>query len=229
MMRSAVVVVAAGQGQRMGSPIRKQYMALGGLPILARSVSVFAEMEQTRQVVVAAPPGEMEIVRKILKSFCPPDLLTLIEGGQRRQDSVYKALQEIRPDIDLVCIHDGVRPLVSRELVHSVLETADRHGAAVPAIPVTDTLKEITLEGTIKETVPRYRLRQVQTPQAFRRELIMEAYEKAYRLGLEGTDDAYFLELLEIPVHLVPGDPVNIKITTAQDLLAAEACLRGGR
>ncbi len=204
-------------------------MTLNGLPILARSVQAFVDLEYTRQLVVAAPPGEVDIVRKILKPFCPSELLTLVEGGRRRQDSVFKALQEVRPELGLVCIHDGVRPLVSRELIRSVLEAATRNGAAVPAVPVTDTLKEITLQGTVKETLFRYRLRRIQTPQAFRRELILQAYEKAYQLGLEGTDDAYFLELLEIPVYLVPGDPVNLKITTPHDILAAEAYLQGGR
>ncbi len=228
-MHGAVIIVAAGEGQRMGSPVRKQYLTLNGLPILARSVRAFTDLEYTRQLVVAVPPGEVDVVRKILRSYCPPALLTLVEGGQRRQDSVFKALQEVHPELGLVCIHDGVRPLVSQKLILSVLEAAAQYGAAVPAIPVTDTLKEITLQGTVKETLFRYRLRRVQTPQAFRRELILQAYEKAYQLGLEGTDDAYFLELLEFPVYLVPGDPINLKITTPHDILVAEAYLRGGR
>lgn len=227
-MHGAVIIVAAGEGQRMGTPVRKQYLTLNGLPILARSVRAFLDLEYTRQMVVAVPPGEVDVVRKILKPFCPPALLTLVEGGQRRQDSVLKALQKVRTELDLVCIHDGVRPLVSQKLIGAVLEAAARNGAAVPAIPVTDTLKEITLRGTVKETLFRYRLRRIQTPQAFRRELIIRAYEKAYQLGLEGTDDAYFLELLEIPVYLVPGDPLNLKITMPHDILAAEAYLRGG-
>ena len=128
----------------------------------------------------------------------------------------------------MVCVHDGVRPFVSSELFEAVLKAACKYGAAVPVIPVTDTLKEVSLGGFIKGTVPRETVRRAQTPQIFRHDLICRAYEKAHALGIEATDDAYLLELVGETVYIVPGSPANIKVTQQQDLLFAGALLEGG-
>lgn len=212
----------------MGGGVRKQYRLLGGVPLLARAAGVFAGHETVRQVVIVVPPGDESRARKILKSFCSLDKLIFVEGGKRRQDSVYHGLEAIRPEAELVCIHDGARPLITRQLYEAVLEAARRCGAAIPVIPVTDTLKETAGDGLIKGTIPRGALRRAQTPQVFRRELIQEAYRKARLLGVEATDDAYLVELLGEAVCAVPGDPANIKVTEPQDLLIAAALLEKG-
>lgn len=228
-MQAAVIIVAAGQGQRMGNPIRKQYLSLAGMPVLARSVSAFINIEPVKLIVVVAPLGEVELVKKILRSHCSQAEYKVVEGGPRRQDSVFQGLQSLPPGIELVCIHDGVRPLVSERLISAVLKGAEKYGAAIPVIPVTDTLKEINFDETVRATIPRQRIRLAQTPQAFQRDLIVEAYRKANLLGLEATDDSYLVELIDLPVHILPGEPDNIKITGPCDLLAAEAYFRGER
>lgn len=212
----------------MGSPVRKQYLPLKGVPVIARTVSAFTGLNRFRQVVVVVPAGELELCRAVLKPHCRDDSIQFTEGGLKRQDSVFNGLKEIREDIDLILIHDGVRPLVSKALITSVLEGAERYGAAVPAVAITDTLKELNIDNTVCSTLPRGKVRLAQTPQAFRRELIVEAYRKAFQLGIEATDDSYLLELMDQRVQVLPGDPVNIKITGPHDLMAAAAYLEGG-
>ncbi|NMA91786.1 MAG: 2-C-methyl-D-erythritol 4-phosphate cytidylyltransferase [Firmicutes bacterium] len=228
MSKAAAVIVAAGEGRRMGGPVRKQYLPLEGVPVLARTVRAFTGSILFSQIILVAPVGEVELCRDVLKPYCRMDLLHLVEGGARRQDSVLSGLVEVREENELVCIHDGVRPLVSRELIASVLEMAAGHGAAIPGIAVTDTIKELNEDNTIQSTIPRRKIRLAQTPQAFRRKLIQGAYQQASLLGIEATDDSYLLELMDYPVQVLPGDPVNLKITGPHDLVLAVAYLKGG-
>ncbi|MEW5783679.1 MAG: 2-C-methyl-D-erythritol 4-phosphate cytidylyltransferase [Bacillota bacterium] len=228
-MHAAAIIAASGQGRRMGSPVRKQYLMLDGLPVLARTVNAFLEHGGISQVVLVVPQGETGQVRKILKPFLSLDSLTLVEGGRRRQDSVFNGLQAVDRVAELICIHDGARPLITVKLIAAVLEAAVQWGAAVPVVPVTDTLKEITVDGLIKRTISRDCLHRAQTPQVFRQELIREAYRKAALLGIEATDDAYLLELLGQTVFTVAGDYANIKITCPEDLTVAAALLKEGR
>jgi 2-C-methyl-D-erythritol 4-phosphate cytidylyltransferase len=228
-MRAAAVIAASGQGQRMGTALRKQYIPLEGTPVLARAVNAFAAHGAIGQVIVVVPPGDTEFARKILKSYCPLEKIGFAEGGARRQDSIYNGLQLVDSEAELICIHDGVRPLVTKELIDATLAAALEYGAAVPVIPVTDTLKEVAYDGLIKSTLSRKALRRAQTPQVFRQDLIREAYRKALLLGVEATDDAYLLELLGEPVFTVPGDPANLKITAPHDMQVAAALLKKGR
>jgi len=228
-MLATAIIAASGQGRRMASQVKKQYLVLNGIPVLARTIRVFLEHGGFARIVVVVPPGETGQAGKVLKPHLSLDNLILVEGGRRRQDSVYNGLRAIEPAAgELICIHDGARPLLSLSLLNKVLEAAARWGAAVPVIPVTDTLKEVTPEGLIKQTVSRELLRRVQTPQVFRQELIREAYTKAASLGIEATDDAYLVELLGYEIMTVPGEYGNIKITSPEDLLIATALLKGG-
>ena len=226
-MQAAAVVAASGLGRRMGTAAKKQYLLLEGIPILARSVNMFVEAPGVMQIIVVIPPGETVQARKILKPYCPLDQLIFTEGGERRQDSVLNGLRLVNRDAELVCIHDGARPLVSKALISATMHAALQWGAAVPVLPVTDTLKEVNADGTINSTVPRDNLRRAQTPQIFRQDLIQEAYRKAEVLGINATDDAYLLELLGFKVFSVPGEPENIKITCPADLQIAEAFMKG--
>lgn len=229
IMKAAVLIAASGRGLRMGGDIKKQYLTLAGRPVLARSLQVFISHPAVQQIVVIVPKNEIDLARETIKPFCALDKICFVEGGRRRQDSIYQGLLAISGDAAMVCIHDGVRPLVSSELFESVLEAACRYGAAIPVVPVTDTLKEVSFSGMVGRTIPRETIRRAQTPQIFRHELISEAYRKAHILGVEATDDAYLLELVGEAVNTVPGSPSNIKITSPQDLLFAEALLKGGR
>ena len=226
-MTASAIIAASGQGRRMGGAVRKQYMMLDRVPVLARTINTFVEHGAFLQVIVVIPQGEVAATRRILKPFSPVDSLIFVEGGRRREDPVYNALQAVNHEVELVCIHDGARPLLTAALIEAVLESAGVGGAAVPVIAVTDTIKEVSEEGLIKRTVSREKLRRVQTPQAFRLDLILEAYQKSAILGIEATDDSYLLELLGYAVATVPGETANLKITGPEDLIMAEALLRG--
>ncbi len=229
-MSRAAIIVAAGEGRRMGSTVRKQYLPLEGVPVVAHTIRTFTGLSNLfHQLILVVPEGELEFCEGVIKPYCQVNLLQLIEGGSRRQDSVFKGLKEISKNIELICIHDGVRPLVTRALITSVMEEAARHGAAIPGVAITDTLKVLNTNDTVRSTIPRSKIRLAQTPQAFQRELIVEAYRKAFLLGIEATDDSYLLELLDARVQVLPGDPCNIKITGPHDLVAASAYLRGGQ
>ncbi|HOJ83347.1 MAG: 2-C-methyl-D-erythritol 4-phosphate cytidylyltransferase [Dethiobacteria bacterium] len=228
-MQVAALIAASGEGQRMGGETKKQYLLLDGVPILARTLKIFESCQAVGQIVVVVPPGDINFARDLIKPFCSLEKSIFVEGGNRRQDSVYLGLQAVSPEVEIVCIHDGVRPFVSNELIENVLQAAIRWGAAVPVIPETDTLKEISISGMICRTISRETVRRVQTPQMFRRNLIVEAYRKSQILGVEATDDAYLLELLGENICAVAGSPANIKITHPLDLLFAEAILKGGQ
>ncbi len=227
-MKFAVIIPAAGQGVRMGTTVKKQYLMLNGMPVLAWSIIPFLKFGAVVQIIVVVPSGDLEQVRKILKPHLPIAEIAFVEGGKRRQDSVFNGLQHVNNQAEFICIHDGARPLVTEKQIKEVLLAAGEYGGAIPGLPLTDTLKEVNLDGSIRATLSRECYRLAQTPQFFRRELIQEAYERARRLGVEATDDAYLLEILDARVQVVPGDPANIKITDSFDLKLAELLLNGG-
>lgn len=228
-MKVAALIAASGKGLRMGGDIKKQYLALDGMPILARALEPFINYQAVGQIVVIVPESDLDLARDTIEPFCSLEKIIFVEGGKRRQDSVYLGLQALSQDVEMVCIHDGVRPFVTGELLESVLKAASKYGAAIPVIPVTDTLKELYPGGAVKRTIPRERVCRAQTPQVFRYSLILQAYQKARSLGVEATDDAYLLELMGEEVHTVPGSAVNIKVTHPHDLLLASFYLGGGK
>lgn len=228
-MQVAALIAASGQGQRMGGEIKKQYLMLEGIPILARSLDIFIRHRAVSQILVIVPPGDTVFAHDTIKPFCSLEKIIFVEGGKRRQDSIFQGLQAVSLGVEMVCIHDGVRPFLKSDLFETLLEAASRWGAAVPVVPVTDTLKEISISGTISRTISRETVRRAQTPQVFRRDLIIEAYRKAQILGVEATDDAYLLELLGEKICAVAGSPANIKITHPLDLLFAETLIKRGR
>lgn len=228
-MQVAVLIAASGRGHRMGGEVKKQYLMLEGIPILARTLDPFVRHQAVCRIAVIVPPGETGFVCSLIKAFCPLDKVIFVEGGRRRQDSVRRGLQEVSPETEMVCVHDGVRPFVTRELFEAVLEAASRYGAAVPVIPATDTLKEISGSGMIERTISRETVGLAQTPQIFRRHLLLEAYRKAQLRGVEATDDAALLELLGAEICAVAGSISNIKITNPLDLALAETLIKRGR
>lgn len=228
-MKVAALVAASGQGRRMGGDTKKQYLALAGVPIIARVLEVFVKHRAVNQIVVIVPEEEIELAREKIEPFYPQEKISFVEGGKRRQDSIHLGLQAVSRDAEMVCVHDGVRPFISVKLFEAVLKAAVKCGAAVPVIPVTDTLKEVSADGTIGRTIFRDTVYRAQTPQIFRHKLIVEAYRKAHLLGIEATDDSYLLEMMGETVCTVPGERSNIKITHPLDLLLAEAFLKGGQ
>jgi 2-C-methyl-D-erythritol 4-phosphate cytidylyltransferase len=217
--RTGAVIVAAGSSTRMGGA-DKLLLPLGGRPLLAHAVSVFAAHPRIERLVVVASPANREQTAGLLRQLAPGALLTA--GGARRRDSVRAGL-DLLADCAYVVVHDGARPLVTSELIDAVLDGARAAGAAVCALPVTDTVKRGDQQGKVRETVPRHGLWLAQTPQAFRRELLLRGHEAS---DLDASDDALLIELLGERVVLVPGSRENIKVTEPPDLLLAEAILQ---
>lgn len=204
----------------------KQFLKLGGLPVLARTVALFQELPEIHTIIVVAPPAHLPETRQLLERFVPGPLL-LVAGGETRQESVRAGLAALSPEIGLVLVHDGVRPLVEPGLVRECLAVAAETGAAMLALPVSDTLKEVKSGGVVSRTVDRRDLWMAQTPQAARRELLEEAFAAALRDDFIGTDEAALLERIGCQVRIVMGSERNIKITRPEDLSVAEALLAG--
>lgn len=219
MMYVSAVIVAAGQSRRFGS--LKQFAPLKGKSVLAWSVRAFDEHPRVSEIILVLADEKQG--RKFKNAF--PKISTVAKGGVRRQDSVFEGFRRIDPRrADIVLVHDGARPLVTEDLIQRIIEKTEARGAAVPVIPLDDTVKE-TAGGEILRTLDRAALVRVQTPQGFSYNLLKRALEKAKRDGAFGTDEAALVERLGAKVFTVPGDPKNIKITTPWDFKMAEALL----
>ena len=230
MVQSAAIIVAGGSGQRMSHDRPKQYLSLAGIPILARTLITFDRVPSIGSIIVVVPHGDTDYVTsRIVNRYHIGKVRHIQAGGDERQDSVRNGLAMTGESDDIVLIHDGVRPLVTQELIERSTQEAARRGAVIPVVLPSDTVKVIDETGSIKNTPDRTRLRLVQTPQAFRREIILDAYERAYQEGFYGTDDASLVERMGVTVRTIPGSPYNIKITTPEDLLFGEFLLERRR
>lgn len=216
------VVPAAGSGSRLGGRRPKQFLRLGGIPLLVHTLRALARVRGLDGIVVAARRAEVPATRQLLLRYRIPRVLAVVAGGKERQESVWLALQAVPDEPELLVVHDAVRPFITPQLVQAVIAEARRHGAAACGLPVSETMKRVR-DGVVETTVEREGVWLVQTPQAFRRHLIWEAHEKARRDGFVGTDDAVLVERLGFLVRMVPGLPENLKITTREDLSRARA------
>ena len=230
-MKIGAVIVAAGVGQRMGGPVPKAYLPLAGKPILAHTLGLFEKCKEVREVALVVHPEELDYCqKKVISPYGFKKVLRLVPGGKERQDSVYNALKALKneDELEIVLVHDGVRPFVTPEQICRVIQAARTHGAAVLGLPAQDTLKTVTAEGEvrqIRQTLERKDIWQIQTPQAFQAALLRRAFVTAYSRNFYGTDEASLVEALKQPVVVVAGSPLNLKITTPDDLALAEAIL----
>jgi 2-C-methyl-D-erythritol 4-phosphate cytidylyltransferase len=215
------IVPAGGHGARLGSRRPKQYLRLGGAPILVATLRALARARSLAGIVVAVPAAHVTATRRLLARARVPKILDVVAGGADRQESVWRGLQRIPEDARFVVVHDAVRPFVTADLVERV-RAAAVGGAATCGMPVRETVKRVT-DGAVAATVPRQGLWLTQTPQAFARDLLWEAHDKARRDGFAGTDDAVLVERLGMPVAMVSGLAQNLKITTPEDLRTARA------
>ncbi|HET6420743.1 MAG TPA: 2-C-methyl-D-erythritol 4-phosphate cytidylyltransferase [Geobacteraceae bacterium] len=226
-MRVAALIPAAGMGKRMAAGINKQYLKLGGQPILAHTLTVFEKAAFVDDVYVIVPEDEIPYCREnVIENHGFSKVRRLVAGGRERQQSVYnglKAVAGLEPD-DIVIIHDGVRPFVPVETIRRSIEIARLYDGALVAVPVKDTVK-ITSEDFVVDTPGRENIWLAQTPQTFRYRIILDAHEKADTDGFLGTDDSSLVERMGKKVRIVIGDYRNIKITTPEDMLLAEAFL----
>jgi 2-C-methyl-D-erythritol 4-phosphate cytidylyltransferase len=222
MSQVGVIVVAAGKGTRMGAEISKQYLPLAGKPLLVHTLEAFEAMDTVHSVVLVIGPGDEERCAEYVRSYNLRKVSGVLTGGRDRQASVYQGLLALDPEVEWVMVHDGVRPFITARDAGNCLAAAQRHGAAVLAVPVKDTVKIVEPDGCIASTPERSTLWAIQTPQTFRVTDLTAAHELAGQEGFTGTDDAMLVERAGQPVYVVEGSYSNIKITTPEDLEWAE-------
>ena len=215
-MRAAAVVVAGGSGTRLGGPVRKQYLEIGGEPVLLRALRRFLHHPRIASVVVVLPPDDVADPPSWLADLP----ITIVAGGAERGDSVFNGLMAVSADVDRVLVHDGARPFVSADVIDRVL---DAEGGAIAAVPVTDTIQRVDADGVITDTPDRSTLWQAQTPQGFPRAALLDAYRRARADGVAATDDAAVFARYAGPVRVVMGSHRNLKVTRPEDLPVAEA------
>jgi 2-C-methyl-D-erythritol 4-phosphate cytidylyltransferase len=220
-MKVSAIIPAAGMGIRMGSSIPKQFLLLNGKPILHHTLSVLDQCSIVNEIILVVADKEIENSRQQIEDFCPK-VTQVIVGGKERQDSVYNGLQNLDSKADIVMVHDGVRPFVSEDLIRESVEAARKFGAAITAIPVSDTIKKVNSESVVESTIDRSGLWRVQTPQTFQVSLLKEAFAKAQADNFYGTDEGSLIEYLGKDVKVVPGSELNIKITRSEDLVLGE-------
>ena len=222
-MKTVVIIPAGGTGRRMGGEIPKQYLSLAGIPILVHTLREFQQSPFVNEIFLVVPEGDVTDVRRdLVERYDLAKVSLVVAGGRERQDSVRNAIMHVRDEHEIILVHDGVRPFVTGALIERTVAGAKEFGAAVPGIPVRDTVKAADATGRVVKTVQREGLWLVQTPQAFRREVILAAYERASADGFYGSDDASLVERTGIPVRMIPGDADNIKVTTPEDLARGE-------
>ena len=218
------VIVAAGSSQRMGND--KIFAALGGIPVLVRTIRAFEEAELVDEIIVVTREEKLQMVADLIKKYELKKVSKVIQGGSTRVESCLAGVSEANHRAELIAIHDGARPLVSQAIIRNTVRAADEFYAAVPVVPSTDTLKVLDEKGVVVGTADRSTIYRVQTPQVFRADLIKGALTEAMKRGLPITDDCSAMELMGIKTHTVEGDEDNLKLTTPRDLVLAEAILK---
>jgi 2-C-methyl-D-erythritol 4-phosphate cytidylyltransferase len=218
----AVILPAAGSSSRFGDPRRKKpFIELKGRPVWVRSLELFLSRDDVKQALIVLPPDEIDWFKEKFRANLAFMNVEIVAGGKERADSVQNALARVRNDIDFVAVHDAARPLIVKKWIEDVFAAAIRDGAAIPATPISSTVKRVDREKRIVETVPREGLWAAQTPQVARRDWLLDAFGK--RGGLAATDEAQLLENAGRTVTIVEGSPLNLKITTQEDFKMAEA------
>ena len=222
-MQRSTIIVAGGKGERMASPVPKQFLALNGKPVLCRTIEAFHTADPAMGLVVVLPGEWMEAWHRLCEEqrFTVPH--TVVRGGAERFYSVREGLAAVGHE-GLVAVHDGVRPLISVDLIDRCFTAAEAHGAAIPVLPISSSVRE--LSGGTSRAVDRGRLRMVQTPQCFRVSLLRQAFQLPYDPAF--TDEATLVERAGAAVHLVEGEERNMKVTTPFDLRMAAAILEDG-
>ncbi len=221
-MKADTVIVSAGKGHRFTEGKKKQFHFLAGKPILAHTLDKFETCPLIRSVLLVVGQEDMDFcLKEVIEKYKFQKISQIVPGGKRRQESVKNGMDVLPKDTDIVVIHDGVRPFVTKAMIEDSIHSAIRYGAVVLAMPVKDTIKMSNPDGTVLKTLDRESLWQVQTPQTFQVNIIKEAYHRATEDGFIGTDDASLVERMGVKVHILPGSYTNIKITTPEDLLLA--------
>jgi 2-C-methyl-D-erythritol 4-phosphate cytidylyltransferase len=223
----AAIIPAAGSGVRLGVHESKPFLLLGGKPLLIHTLRRFQDCSEVDELVLVVRATDLKRAKALILEYRLEKVVGVVEGGQRRQDSVYRGLKRLDGrEVAFVLIHDAVRPFLSLAKVHEIIRVTKKHSAAVLAVQPKDTIKLSSDASFVQTTLDRTKLWAVQTPQCFATDLLMKAYESAFKDDFVGTDDASLVERLGIGVSIVEGSYDNIKITTQDDLDLAELILR---
>ena len=222
----SVIFPAAGQGKRMQAGINKVLLTLGGEPILTRTLKTFSAVKEVGELIVVVAADEVAAVERQLQKVAGLKPFQVVAGGSERQYSIYNGLQHVDKQADVVLVHDAARPLVTVKTIQAVVDSARAKGGAIAAVPAKNTIKVVGTDGLVESTPPRSTLWEVQTPQGFRKDILLKANEQALQDDFLGTDDASLVERIGVPVAVVKSDYRNIKVTTPEDLLIAEAFLQ---
>ena len=228
MLKTSLIVVAAGLSTRMGGNVRKPYLCINGKPIFFHTLEIYSKISCIKQIIFVVNALDLQMVTDKwdydLKKY---GVTRIVPGGKRRQDSVFNGLKCVATESDVVLIHDCVRPLISKDIILQIIQKAYEKGAAITAVPVKDTIKESFCDKktVIQQTVPRENLWAAQTPQGFKTDIIVKAYDMLQKDDIDTTDDAQVVERFGYNVELVNGSYKNIKITTQEDIKMAELFL----
>jgi 2-C-methyl-D-erythritol 4-phosphate cytidylyltransferase len=222
----AVILLAAGKSSRFGDPKQKKiYRELDGRAVWLRAIEPFVNRDDVGQMILAIAREDRELFERRYRASVAFMNIQVIEGGAERSDTVARALEVVDPRCEFVSVHDAARPCLSPGLIDAVFAAARRHGAALLAVPVAETVKRVDGDGLVVQTISRDGLYLAQTPQVFRRELLCKAYAHRSRVGQEVTDDCQLVEAIGHPCAVVASTPLNLKITTLEDLKLAAAIL----
>lgn len=219
-----VMLPAAGSGRRMGAGFNKLFLELAGKPILMHTLDVFERDHNCEGMILSVKPEERPTIEQMLQAYGITKVKAMVPGGAERQQSVAACIQA-HQNGGVVLVHDAARPFIHLDVIRKLVEAASEHGAAIAGVPVKDTIK-VTVDGVVEQTVDRSKLWSIQTPQAFRYELLKEASEKAEADGFLGTDESMIVERLGVPVRIVESTYDNVKMTTSEDLLFGEVLLK---
>jgi len=226
-MKTVAIIPTGGSGRRLQSGRAKQYLEIGGLPVLLRTLQVFQQAKDVDEIVLVVPEKDIDFVRdEFIGKYQLTKVSLITAGGRERQDSVLNGLKTISGNCDIVIIHDGVRPFVNEKMINEVIAAARSEHAAAIGVMAKDTVKEAGADGFVVRTKPRQNIWQAQTPQAFAFKILKKAYDVAGRDNYLGTDDASLVERIGIKVKMIEGEYSNIKITTQEDLIMADALLK---
>ncbi|KGX85407.1 2-C-methyl-D-erythritol 4-phosphate cytidylyltransferase [Pontibacillus litoralis] len=218
-----VIILAAGQGKRMQANQNKQFIRLKGEPVIVHTLKTFHQDNACKQIHLVINPIEQQAMQQLVENYQLTSKVNIVYGGKERQDSVYAGLLACEEQEGIVLIHDGARPFVEKHHITSLTAQAEKEGAALLAVPVTDTIKRKTEVGLT--SLDRSELWAAQTPQAFQFSVIKKAHDKAREVSFIGTDDASLVERIHLPVHIVQGSYNNMKLTTPEDIEKANAIL----
>ena len=226
-MKTVAIIPAGGVGKRLGSSIAKQYLLLDRVPVLVRTLKIFQQAKVIDEIVLVVPEDDLISAKKqLVDKYDLTKVTAIVAGGNERQDSVRNGLSAIVDRCDVVIIHDGVRPLLTEEMINQVVAAAKSYGASSMGVKVKDTVKQTTDSDLIAATLPRNNLWLTQTPQAFAFDILQKAYAAAVSDKFYGTDDASLVERIGVKVKMIAGSYENIKITTPDDLIIAEAFIK---